>query len=107
MPKITLNRAISLFFLDVAPTFFDFYRTFNLWQFVCKVLKSWHNYYFFYLRFNLITPNHLREVDNIILIFLYELYILVPYGRQIYGISYPTFTILIYSIYFCAMEMLF
>lgn len=88
MPKITLNRAISLFFLDVAPTFFDFYRTFNLWQFVCKVLKSWHNYYFFYLRFNLITPNHLCEVDIIILIFLYELYILVPYGRQIYGISY-------------------
>lgn len=43
---------------------------------------------FFYLRFNLITPNHLCEVDIIILIFLYELYILVPYGRQIYGISY-------------------
>lgn len=43
---------------------------------------------FFLFAFYFDHSNHLCEVDIIILIFWYELYTLVPYGRQIYGISY-------------------
>lgn len=43
---------------------------------------------FFLFAFYFDHSNHLCEVDMIILIFWYELYTLVPYGRQIYGISY-------------------